>query len=70
MLILSILYYLRGKYFVLVFNMVIQHCLEQNMIADDDLLIVIVSRYLKKLTALVISSRLVRVLFIGAFISA
>jgi hypothetical protein len=67
---LSILYYLLGKYFVLVFNMIIQHCLEQNMIANKDSLIVIVSRYLKKLTALVISSRSVRVLFIGAFISA
>lgn len=67
---LSILYYLLGKYFVLVFNMIIQHCLEQNMIANNDSLIVIVSLYLKKLTALVISSRSVRVLFIGAFISA
>ncbi|MFT5816140.1 MAG: hypothetical protein ACI9VT_003918 [Psychroserpens sp.] len=70
MLILSILYYLMGKYFLLVSNMIIQHCLEQNIIADNDLLIVIVSRYLKKLTALAISSRSVRVLFIGAFISA
>lgn len=70
MLTLSILYYLLGKYFVLVFNMIIQHCLEQNMIANNDSLIVIVSLYLKKLTALVISSRSVRVLFIGAFISA
>jgi hypothetical protein len=70
MLILSILYYLMGKYFLLVSNMIIQHCLEQNIIADNDLLIVIVSRYLKKLTALAISSRSVRVLFIGAVISA
>jgi hypothetical protein len=70
MLTLSILHYLLDKYFVLVSNIIIQHRLEQNMIADDDSLIVIVSRYLKKLTALVISSRSVRVLFIGAFISA
>lgn len=59
-----------GKYFIYISNMIIEHRLEQNMIADDDLLIVIVSRYLKKLTALAISSRSVRVLFIGAFISA
>jgi hypothetical protein len=59
-----------GKYFIYISNMIIEHRLEQNMIADDDLLIVIVSRYLKKLTALAISSRSVRVLFIGAVISA
>ncbi|MFT7429876.1 MAG: hypothetical protein ACI971_000317 [Colwellia sp.] len=46
-----------GKYFIYISNMIIEHRIEQNMIADDDLLIVIVSRYLKKLTALAISSR-------------